>query len=283
MQCLELFHRVISSDAPIFEKGFERAHATFGVRWARELDAHLECLFGCEEQEYRNAVQGYARVSLSAMRLQAQLNRKRTHEDPGYEAGCFDLAGTLISQFLWKHRYRRLQFHREAFLPLLDGTADKRFYDVGSGTGLYSVQVLRCGAGFRGYGIDASPRARDFTARHVDAWGFGADYTTVDANVLDAGLEPLAFVQSIELLERQANPGMFLSRLRKMLAPGGYGFLSAAIAAPHDDDGCAYGSSGDVVRQFKAAGFKVLDSREEPAYEGGPGEIVPRVAAFIVQ
>ena len=117
----------------------------------------------------------------------------------------------------------------------------------------------------------------------MDAWGFGAAYATVDANVLDAGLEPLACVQSIELLERQADPGMFLSRLRKMLAPGGYGFLSAALAAPQDDGGRGYGNSGDMVRQFKAAGFKVLDSREEPAYEGGPGEIVPRVAAFIVQ
>jgi hypothetical protein len=31
--------------------------------------------------------------------------------------------------------------------------------------------------GFRGYGINTSPHARHFTAKHVAGWGFGDAYT----------------------------------------------------------------------------------------------------------
>lgn len=295
MKCYEAFDRVVAAEAPLFRKNFDKVRATFGEEWALDLDRHLERLFGCDEGAYRKAVQGYAKFSLSAMRLQSLFNKKRQYEEQSYEDACRNwyqnhefmtetyLPGIFVSQFLWQHHYRQIQFHRERFLPLLAGATDRRFYDVGTGTGFYSVQALEFAPGFHGYGIDTSPHAREFTARHVAGWGYAERYTAMDVNILEAELEPVPCVQSIEVLEHLADPGLFLRHLRKMLAPGGYGFVAAAITAPEDDHIYLYWTPEDVMAQLREAGFEVMDFREEAGYEGRAGEIVPKVAAFIVR
>jgi 2-polyprenyl-3-methyl-5-hydroxy-6-metoxy-1,4-benzoquinol methylase len=50
-------------------------------------------------------------------------------------------------------------------------------------------------------------------------------------NIIESDLEPLPCVQSIEVLEHLSDPELFLGSLRKMLRPGGYGFIAAAIGA----------------------------------------------------
>jgi 2-polyprenyl-3-methyl-5-hydroxy-6-metoxy-1,4-benzoquinol methylase len=295
MKCFGLFDRVLAAEAPLFRKNFEKVHVTFGDDWARDLDVHLERLFGCDEEAYRKAVWGYAKFSLSAMRLQSLFNKKRQYEEQSYEDACRNvyqneefmartyLPGIFVSQFLWQHHYRQILFHRERFLPLLKGVEDKRFYDVGTGTGFYSVQALQHLPGFHGYGIDTSPHARQFTAKHVAGWGFGNSYTPMDVNIIDTSLEPASCVQSIEVLEHLSDPELFLRHLRKMLRPGGYGFIAAAITAPEDDHIYLYWTPEDVIRQLNNAGFEVLEHREEAGYDGKPGELVPKVAAFIVR
>ena len=84
------------------------------------------------------------------------------------------------------------------------------------------------------------------------------------------------------MLEHLSDPQLFLEHLRKMLAPGGRGFIAAALTAPQSDHIYLYWTPDDVIRQLTAAGFHVEDYAEQAGYEGEPGEIVPKVAAFIV-
>ncbi len=104
----------------------------------------------------------------------------------------------------------------------------------------------------------------------------------METNIINAGLEPLPVVQCIEVLEHLSDPQTFLDHLRKMLLPGGHGFITAALTAPNADHIDLYWTPQDVIDQLESAGFKVEDHIEELAYEGAPGEIVPKVAAFIV-
>jgi SAM-dependent methyltransferase len=294
LAAFDQFQSTFMEKARIFKKAFTGVQSEFGPSWESELSAHLEKLFGDDQETYNKAIQGYSKFALDAMRLQQRFNKTRKYEDVSYEEACekvymndeymcnLYLPGILISHFLWPHHYRQFLFYKNNFLPLLDNLDDKRFYEVGTGTGFYTVQIFRYDPAFKGIGIDISPHSRQFTLNNVRRWGFGDSFTSLDVNVIGADLEPLPCVQCIEVLEHLSDPEVFLKHLRKLLAPGGVGFITAALTAPNADHIYLYWTPDDVIRQLTAAGFRVQDYTEEAAYEGAEGELVPKVAAFVV-
>lgn len=290
----ELFKTTLSKHAGIFEKTLDKVIAEFGDDLIKEFDLHLEKLFGDNEERYIDAVNGYRNFCIDAMRLQNKFNKKLRYEDVSYEDACqkvylnedymmkLYLPGILVSHFLWRHHYKQFVYYKEKFLPLFDKHDDKRFYDVGTGTGFYSVQIFRQVKNAIGYGIDISPHSRKFTRNNMTAWGFDKSYTSMDVNIIGADLEPLNFIQSVEVLEHLSDPQTYLNNLRKLLAEGGYGFVTAALTAPNADHIYLYWTPEEVIEQLNAAGFKVIDYIEEIAYEAQEGEHVPKLAAFII-
>ena len=229
------------------------------------------------------------------MRLQRLFNKKRRYEDVTYDEAyekvymnddyMFNLylPGIFLSHFLWRHHYRQLLYYKREFLPLLDDLEDKRFYEVGTGTGTYTVQIYRHDPTFEGVGIDISPHSRAFTQQNIDGWGFDDSFTGLDVNIIGADLEPLPCVQCIEVLEHLSDPQLFLDHFRKLLAPGGVGFVTAALVAPNADHIYLYWTPEEVAEQLVKAGFEVKDYIKEEAYEATEeDELVPTVAAFIV-
>ena len=294
LEAFGLFEREFAANARIFQKTFKDVQGMYGQAWEEEFDEHLQNLFGSDVEQYRSAIKGYSRFAIDAMRLQKLFNQKKKYEDQTYQEALdavylnadymmkLYLPGIFVSHFLWRHHYRQLQFYKDKFLPLLDTVTDKRFYEVGTGTGFYTVQIFRHDPSFKGFGIDISPHSRQFTLNQINGWGFGKNFTSMDTNIINAGLEPLPVVQCIEVLEHLSDPQLFLDHLRKMLRPGGHGFITAALTAPNADHIYLYWTPDDVIAQLKQAGFEVHDYVEESGYDGQPGEIVPKVAAFIV-
>ena len=123
------FREVFRKEGVIFAKNLDEVHALFGDEWAEDFGSHLERLLGNDENAYRNAMRGYAKFSLDAMRLQMVFNRKHQYETQSYEEACqkvymnedfmmnLYLPGIFVSQFLWRHHYRQIQFYRQKFLP----------------------------------------------------------------------------------------------------------------------------------------------------------------------
>jgi SAM-dependent methyltransferase len=294
LNSLELFKKIFFKNALIFKKTFLEVQSEFGPSWELEFDIHLEKLFGNDEEAYKNAVRGYTKFAIDAMRLQQLFNKKLKYEEVTYQEAYqkvymnedymmhLYLPGIFVSHFLWRHHYRHFLYHKKKFLPLLDTLDDKRFYEVGTGTGFYTVQIFRYDQNFLGYGIDISPYSRQFTMNNIKGWGYENSFTPMDINIIGADLEPLSCIQTIEVLEHLSDPQLFLNHLRKLLKPGGYGYITTALTAPEADHIYLYWTPDDVIKQLVSAGFKVLDYIEERAYEGQPGEIVPKVVAFIV-
>lgn len=291
---LDRFQRLLFEHATIFRKTYLDVQGSFGHPWEVEFDAHLRHLLGSDEAAYVSAIKGYSNFALEVMRLQRVFNKKKKYEDQSYQE-AYDrvymnaeymmnlyLPGIFVSHFLWRHHYRQFNYYKERFLPLLDQVSDRRFYEVGTGTGFYTLQIFRHDPRFRGFGIDISPHSRQFTLNHIRSWGFEAGFTSVDKNIIGADFEPLPFVQCIEVIEHLSDPQMFLNHMRKMLRPGGHGFIAAALTAPQSDHIYLYWTPEDVIAQLNAAGFTVVDFAEQLAYEGRPDEIVPKIAAFIV-
>ena len=291
---LDLFREIFFKKAVLFKKNFLKVQAEFGDVWNDEFNIHLEKLFARDEEKYLNAVLGYSSFAIDAMRLQKKFNGKLKYENVTYEEACnkvymnedymlkLYLPGIYVSHFLWRHHFKQFIYYKEKFLPLLDKGADKRFYDVGTGTGFYTIQIFRYRKDSQGYGVDISPYSRLFTQNNVNAWGFDNRFNSVNINIIDAALEALPFIQCVEVLEHLSNPQLFLNNLRKLLKTGGYGFITAALTAPNADHIYLYWTPEDVIKQLKTAGFTIIDFVEELAYEGMSGEHVPKLGAFIV-
>ena len=101
-------------------------------------------------------------------------------------------------------------------------------------------------------------------------------------NIMDVTFEPFPCVQTIEVLEHLDDPVRFLTHVRRLLQPGGIGFIAAALTAPQADHIYLYWTPDEVIAHLRQAGFTVEDYNVEPGYVGRPGEIVPKVAGFIV-
>jgi SAM-dependent methyltransferase len=294
LEAFHLFRDLLFERAAMFKKNFLAVEAEFGEGWREDFDLHLRKLLGLDRGLYIHAIEGYASFAIEFLRLQRLFRRKRAYEDVTYMEACATvygnrdrmldsyLPGTFLSHFLWRHHYRQLQRYRESFLPRLDALEDPRFYEVGTGTGFYTVQVLRQNEEIRGTGIDISPYSREITRRHAEGWGFGDRLTLLDLDITAADLEPLPCIQCVEVLEHLTDPQGFLRHLRRLLREGGWGFLTAALTAPHWDHIYLYWTPEEVREQIENAGFSVHETIVEAAQVEGADELTPRVAAFIV-
>ena len=167
----------------MFKKNFNNLENMFLDRWREEFDLHLKYLFKENEESYICAAKGYSRFAIDAMRLQRLFNKKLKYEDVSYEEACekvyhnedymkkLYLPGIFVSVFYGTIITNSSYFYKR-FLPHLNQTAEKEFYDVGTGTGFYTLQVLRFDPNFRVHGVDISQHSRQFTLDNVKSWGY---------------------------------------------------------------------------------------------------------------
>lgn len=292
---LDSARRLLHSDFRAFSDILDRSRATFGEAWATEFDALLRALFPTADL-LRSALHGYVRFATNSLRLQAAFEKRGTYRASSYADTSQRvyhnadymmseyLPGLLLSHFLWPHHYRQLLFFDSAFVRFLKDSGVPRFAEVGIGTGLYSQRVLEAIPGVIGHGYDISPSAEAFVTHHLRSVGLEQRYTIVLQDIVAAPPKELyASLVCVEVLEHLEDPVAFLGALRRMLAPGGRGFVTAAVSADHADHIYLYRSASDVEAHIREAGFGVEQSFVAAAYPPRyPGQPVPLAAAFVV-
>ncbi len=274
---------------------FERCVATFGPRWRDEFEDTLSHLLENQEQ-ITQAIDGYASFAIDAIRLHRTFEKTgeyvaKTYEEaanevylnPEYMLNLY-LPGILLSHFLWPHHYRQRRFFESAFVPDVRLQGGSMFFDVGIGTGYYSRLMLATSPEMRGRGYDISPTAKQYAERHVRAFGADSRYEVVLRDVIeDTPEEQAPWIVSVEVLEHLEDPLSFLKALRRLLAPSGKAFITAALNAPNADHIYLYRTAEEVVRQLTEAGFHVEQYHFARAYvPRKPENPVPEIAAFIV-
>jgi 2-polyprenyl-3-methyl-5-hydroxy-6-metoxy-1,4-benzoquinol methylase len=293
---LEQIENIFNTRYPYFKTTIDRQLKEFGPSWRDFLEQDLECFFGEDVERFEKAVEGYGRFALEAMKLQVEFNKTREYRAKTYEEVAdevyqnrdymFDLylPGILLSHFLWRHHYKQHIFFMEKFVPLIEKNGGKLFYDVGVGTGFYSKEMLRTNPDMKGVGFDLSRFSMDYTISTLEAFGYTSRYEgrliDIVANKVD---KQAPFIINIEVLEHLEDPQAFIFALFRMLEPGGYGLISAAITAPNADHIYLYKDTCEVVEQLENAGFIIVDQTEDFAYTPKKStDSVPRNAAFIV-
>jgi SAM-dependent methyltransferase len=291
---LERLDACFRATSPVFRDVVARNRDALGPEWCRSLDETVTRLFP-GDAELAAAVEGYARFALDIVRRTMKFEKERAYPARTYAEVARDvygdaaymrtryLPGLLLSHELWPHHHRQRRFFEEAFVSDLRRAGTGPFYDVGVGTGFYSRVALAGAPEARGIGFDVSPASRDYAEWHVAAFGAGERYRVELRDVLADPPPPVPRVVCVEVLEHLEDPLAFARGLRRLLAPGGKAFVTAAINAPNADHIYLYRSAEEVKAQLVEAGFVVeqyLAALAGPPSR--PGAPVAEVAAFVL-
>jgi SAM-dependent methyltransferase len=274
--------------SPIFH-GIVSKGRLFGNIWEMEMDETISRLWKSDEK-LASAVKGYEHFALEIIRLQIDFERSgvyapQTYDEAnasvyqadGYMTDTY-LPGLLLAWYLWPHHYRQTRFFK-AFVQYMARSGAKKFYEVATGTGLYSRFALQGAQEAVGVGFDISPASCTFTENHLGAFRLGSRYEMRMQNVLEDEPEPVDWLICVELIEHMEDPTILLGSLRRMLKPGGKAFLATAINAPNSDHIYLLRNGQEATDLIQSAGFRIESAELNAAY---PGLTPPMVAAFVV-
>jgi 2-polyprenyl-3-methyl-5-hydroxy-6-metoxy-1,4-benzoquinol methylase len=287
------FEETLKRLAPYMGGAVERGRVAFGPEWEARFEESISRLFG-EPEALEKATQGYVEFALDGLRLHKRFEKElkyvnRTYEECAREVyhnrdymfGLY-LPGILLSHYLWPHHYNGFLYFDEVFAPLMRAASEKTFADVGVGTGFYCRQGLMVDSAFQGKAFDISQHSLDYADRQVTAFGVRDRWTREERDIVARPPEEkFQFVLSVEVLEHLEDPVAFIRSLKGMLAPGGYAFITAAIAAPNFDHIHLYMNSQDVIDELVEGGFEVVEYRDFMAYEPRGDAPVPVNGCFV--
>lgn len=286
---------MMENSARFARESVRRASAEFGQDWEDDFSAMLQNFYG-SDIALQDAVKGYAAFVMDSMRRQKRFEQELSYPAKTYAEAAAEvyynddymrqqyLPGLLLSHYLWSHHYQQIEYFKGFFLPWLRRTGVEEFAEVGVGTGIYSRLALQALPALRGTGLDISPLSLEFTATHVGSFGFGPRYTLRQQDILERGsLQQYHAVICVEVLEHLEDPVAFLIGLKKLTAPGGRLFVTAALNAAHADHIYLYSTPEEVVAQVEAAGLRLQNSFYTNAYAPvKPGLPVPAALAMVL-
>jgi 2-polyprenyl-3-methyl-5-hydroxy-6-metoxy-1,4-benzoquinol methylase len=286
---------ILQAQFPFMGATVSKAHAQFGERWLARFEDLLAKMFS-GDGVLEKAAAGYVEFAVDAIRLHAQFEKDGRYIDKSYDQAASEvyanpdymhslyLPGILLSHFLWPHHYRQGLFFEATFLRDFQAAPSPVFFDVGIGTGYFSRWMLTGRPDAQGFGFDISESSKAYTERQVAAFGAAARYQVELRNVIDNPPAVQApFVVSVEVLEHLEDPLSFLKALRRMLAPGGKAFVTAAITAPNKDHIYLYRNAEEVEDQIIDAGFAIEQYHLGAGYAPRKPRLpVPKIAAFIL-
>ncbi len=280
---------------PFFADVWNRQEKEFGARWVEEVAESVVLLLGEDEERWKDALFGYADFSMEAVREQAYFEEHRRYRTSSAETlltNCYEdenfmmttyLPGLFLSHFLWRHHYKLLLFFRNEVLPELSPPGF--FYEIGVGTGLYSCETLRAFPSAQSTGLDISKYSLDFTKRVLGAYGVLGRYGGHQADIFkyDLKVGSADFLICQEVLEHLEDPAKLCRLLLSLARPGAKAYITAAINAAHTDHIYLFRTPAEVEAMLRSAGWDILKSKAEHAYDGKPVEITPCVAGFLCQ
>ncbi len=292
---LTALHDLLRDRYPYMASAVGNNLDAFGVEWAEDIEDLLR-IMAPTAGELERAVEGYVRYSLAVIKRQVLFDVDGGYPDKRFleiaaefykDAGYIEsrhLPGLLLSRYLWSKHYSQGRFFASTFIQDMIARKATDFIDAGTGTGLLSRRILTAMPGITGIGFDVSPACKRFAEDHAARFQVGERY---EVQVADLSLATPAvqsdWLVSAEVLAHLEEPTDFLLQLRRMLRPGGKGYITATINAAEVDHIYLYHHPGEVKELLATVGFGVEQYQSVAAYKPRDADLAPpEVVAFIV-
>lgn len=192
--------------------------------------------------------------------------------------------GVLATTFAWDHHARIAEFFASDYLQRLDlgGTV----IDLGGGSSVWSLLLLRRLDSWRATVMDISPYSVEQAGALAAAAGFGERHETILGDVtlgvpaganFDAGI--CAFV-----LEHVSEPREILAGMYDVLKSDSLCFFTTAIQAAESDHIYEFSSETEVTQLIETSGFRIVAVLSLPPQEFPlKRKYLPRSIAVVCQ
>jgi 2-polyprenyl-3-methyl-5-hydroxy-6-metoxy-1,4-benzoquinol methylase len=191
--------------------------------------------------------------------------------------------GVYVINFVWDHHLRIYKFFHEEFVSRLGDTGHG--LDLGCGSGIWGMLMLKQRAGWNLQGIDISETSVELTSKMAATAGYGdrASYMVNDAleyngeATADAGI-------SCFLLEHLEAPATLLENLAANLKPRSYAFVTGALTAAEVDHIAEFRRESELITMAEEAGFRVVATTSaSPSVYPDSMKFLPRSMAMVLQ
>lgn len=184
------------------------------------------------------------------------------------------MEGLAISQFFWDTHYKIFDF----FLKVIYRTANdlEEYLEIGPGHGLYLAHTINnCMPGSQITALDISETSLRLTREIVDLLSINqVEVNYVVDNVENYSPEKLFdFITMGEVIEHLDDPKSVLVKIRKMLKPNGFAFLTTCVNCPAIDHVYLFSSVQEIRDMFDDAGLQILEEIVLPV-ERLPMEVI---------
>jgi SAM-dependent methyltransferase len=266
----------------------------FGEAWGAEFESVLKIAIQATAS-MDSLVTSYIHFTLHILMSQKRYELSGVYENTSYEEvkkQYYDnpefvtdeyMPGLMLSHYLWPHHYRLLRFFQ---LDILDNVATQNartFCEVGLGTALYSLKTLQKLPHIHGTGYDISAPALAYGQQTIHHASASERFTAVLKDIFDEASVSYDFLICQEVLEHLEDPLAFTQQMARMIRPGGFAYITAALTAGQFDHIYLFDKPQEVYDLLQAAGLEPLMSRMDGARTYNDIHYRPRVAAFYCQ
>jgi 2-polyprenyl-3-methyl-5-hydroxy-6-metoxy-1,4-benzoquinol methylase len=159
--------------------------------------------------------------------------------------------GLVLAQFLWPDQYHRFEVFADA-LPTYKPSV-LRYLEIGGGHALYVSEAARV--------LDqASIEVIDISATSLDMARGIAQQPRIQYHHMDVFNFPdgqFDFITMGEVLEHVEQPRELLSKVHRMLAPGGTAFITTPANAPMVDHIYLFRNAQEIRDMIQECGFHI--------------------------
>ena len=295
MKCTDIFLKHLESSFPVYSKSIRKNHNanTEAFEGLSEDMLHwAETLLG--ENYSIVLANGYVHFVNDVNLSQRQYEKDRKYKNKSYSdvyASVYDNAaymeqyhwGVFTTTFAWEHHLKIYKYFVEYFVNLLNESGE--LLDLGSGSGIWSLLLLKSKKSWRTTGIDISDYSVNMARQLSVASGLSAEAKFIVDDALKYKLqEKVDAVISCFLLEHLEEPEKLFINVTENLKDGGLAFITAALTAAEIDHIFEFKRESELVKLAEKSGFRVVSTlSESPRTHSRDSYFLPRSMAMILR